>query len=64
MIINGKQKDFDSGITVSELLDKLNLDKNKVIVEVNLEIVYKEQLSEYVLNKEDKIEIISLMGGG
>lgn len=63
MIVNGKDMYFEN-ITISQLLDKLNLDMDKVVVEVNFEIISKESYSDFVLNKEDKIEIISLVGGG
>ncbi|WP_432662966.1 sulfur carrier protein ThiS [Wukongibacter baidiensis] len=63
MIVNGKEMNFES-LTILKLLENLSLDMNKVVVEVNLEIVSKEDYSEYLLNKEDKIEIISFVGGG
>jgi len=63
VLVNGKEMDFDN-ISILELLNNLNLDMNKVVVEVNLEIISKEGYSDYILNKEDKIEIISFVGGG
>lgn len=63
MIVNGKKMSFEN-ITILQLLDKLHLDINKVVVEVNFEIISKENYGKFVLNKEDKIEIISLVGGG
>ncbi len=63
MIVNGEEMNFEN-ITILQLLDNLSLDMNKVVVEVNLEIVSKECYSEYLLDKEDKIEIISFVGGG
>ncbi|MCY6356857.1 sulfur carrier protein ThiS [Clostridium sp. ZS2-4] len=64
MIINGKEMNFDEGITMEELLKKLNLNMDKVVVEVNLEIIAKEKYYEFILNQEDKVEIISFVGGG
>lgn len=64
MIINGKDMDFKEGITIEELLKKLDLGMDKVVVEVNLEIIAKEKYYEFVLNEKDKIEIISFVGGG
>lgn len=63
MLVNGKEMHFEN-ITIVRLLENLNLDMNKVVVEVNLDIISKENYSEYILNKEDKIEIISFVGGG
>ncbi|MTI66257.1 MAG: sulfur carrier protein ThiS [Firmicutes bacterium] len=64
MIINGKQKDIKPGITVIEMLEELNLSKDKVVVELNFEIIPKNEYDKKVLNKEDNIEIVSFVGGG
>ncbi|QZY55302.1 sulfur carrier protein ThiS [Crassaminicella profunda] len=64
MIINGKQMDFDAEITICELLKKLDLNEEKVVVEVNFTMIPKEKYKEYLLNKEDKVEIVSFVGGG
>jgi len=64
MIVNGKPFETESSLTVADLLDKLNLNKNKVVVEVNFEIVSREVFSNYLIDKEDKVEIISFIGGG
>ena len=63
MLVNGREMDFEN-ITIFMLLQNLNLDINKVVVEVNLEIVSKENYPDYILNGEDKVEIISFVGGG
>ncbi|RKD23689.1 sulfur carrier protein [Caminicella sporogenes DSM 14501] len=64
MIVNGIKMNFKNGITVLQLLTKLNLDKDKVVVEVNRKILDKKQYSDYLLNENDRIEIINLVGGG
>jgi len=63
MRVNGREMDFHK-ITVKDLLEHLNLKTNKVVVEVNLKIIPREEYSDFLLNKGDKIEIISLVGGG
>ncbi|MCT4564380.1 MAG: sulfur carrier protein ThiS [Maledivibacter sp.] len=63
MLVNGKYMDFEN-ISILQLLNKLKLDMNKVVVEVNFDIISKESYCDFALNKEDKIEIISLVGGG
>lgn len=63
MIVNGKKMSFEN-VTILQLLDELHLDMNKVVVEVNFEIISKENYDNFVLNKGYKIEIISLVGGG
>ncbi|MGL5614672.1 MAG: sulfur carrier protein ThiS [Sarcina sp.] len=63
MIVNGKQYDFEE-ISIEELLNKLNLNKDKVVVEVNLDIIRKIDYKERVINKEDTVEIVAFVGGG
>lgn len=64
MIINGKKRDFPDGTSVSQMLVSLNLDEQKVVVEVNQNIVDKASFSDHVLTTGDKIEIIAFVGGG
>ncbi|AKL97204.1 thiamine biosynthesis protein ThiS [Clostridium aceticum] len=64
MIINGKEMNLPGGLTIIELLEKLNLHKDRVVVEVNYEIVAKEQYVETILNAGDQVEIVSFVGGG
>jgi sulfur carrier protein len=64
MIINGQERDIEAGISVHQLLNKLELQAGRVVVELNFEIVEKSLYKETILNKEDQIEIISFMGGG
>lgn len=64
MIVNGKEMNFEENLTVLELLKNLSISENRVVVEVNYNIITKEQFSEVILNKEDKVEIVSFVGGG
>ncbi|PAB59514.1 sulfur carrier protein ThiS [Anaeromicrobium sediminis] len=63
MIINGKEMDFGK-VTITQLLKGLDLKEEKVVVEVNFQIVPKEMYEEHILNKADKVEIVSFVGGG
>jgi len=58
MIVNGNEMKVDSSITIIDLLDKFNLSTDKVVVEVNFQIISKGDYSQYILNEEDKIEIL------
>ncbi|WP_291573869.1 sulfur carrier protein ThiS [Clostridium sp. UBA4548] len=64
MIVNGKEMNFEENLTVLELLKNLSISENRVVVEVNYNIITKEQFLEVILNKEDKVEIVSFVGGG
>ena len=64
LIINGEELQVADVRSVSELLDYLKLDGKRVAVEVNLEIVRRDARSTFSLNENDKIEIVSFIGGG
>lgn len=64
MQINGQESYLDAGISVSEMLEALDIEAKKVIIEINLEIIEKDKCSETKLHEDDKVEIITFMGGG
>jgi len=62
--LNGDPYEIDIGINLNELLNKLKIQKNKVAVEVNGEIVEKNKYPNLILNKNDRVEIVHFIGGG
>lgn len=64
MKVNGKKMDMEDITTLSSLLSKLGVNENKVVVELNKEIINKEKYSKINLQEYDVIEVISFVGGG
>lgn len=64
MIINGKDMDIPAGTSVTALLGQLKLTPEKVVVEINREIVTADKWDNHRLNTGDKIEIVAFVGGG
>ena len=62
--LNGDLYEINDGTNLNELLNKLKIQKNKVAIEVNGEIVEKNKYSNLILNKNDKVEIVQFIGGG
>ena len=62
--LNGDSYEINSGTNLNELLNKLKIEKNKVAIEVNGEIVEKNKYFNLILNKGDKVEIVHFIGGG
>ena len=62
--LNGDSYEINHGTNLNELLDKLKLQKNKVAIEVNGEIVERTKYQNLILNKNDKVEIVHFIGGG
>ena len=64
MILNGKTIDLKEDISGEQLLKDYDLNPQKVVVEVNMEILDDEVYSTYLLKNEDTVEVISFVGGG
>ena len=62
--LNGDPYEISSGANLNELLNKLKIQKNKVAIEVNGEIVEKNKYPNLILSKDDKVEIVHFIGGG
>ena len=62
--LNGDPYEINDGTNLNELLNKLKIQKNKVAIEVNGEIVDKNKYPNLILNKGDKVEIVKFIGGG
>ena len=62
--LNGTPYELNDGTNLNELLNKLKIQKNKVAIEVNGEIVGKNKYPNLILNKGDKVEIVQFIGGG
>ncbi len=63
--INGEEVgNLPEGMTVGALLDHLQLPRQKIAVERNLEIVSKSTFDTASLSDGDRLEIIHFIGGG
>ena len=62
--LNGDPYEINDGSNLNELLNKLKIQKNKVAIEVNGEIIEKNKYLNLILNKGDKVEIVQFIGGG
>ncbi|MBM2838942.1 MAG: thiamine biosynthesis protein ThiS [Deltaproteobacteria bacterium] len=64
VMINGEVREVSEGLTVLALLAELGIQKERVAVELNLDIVPKGRFGDTILNNGDRIEIVSFVGGG
>ena len=62
--LNGDPYEINGRTNLNELLNKLKIEKNKVAIEVNGEIIQKDKYQNLVLKKDDKVEIVHFIGGG
>jgi sulfur carrier protein len=64
LTVNGEGRSFPDGLTVRGLVEALALTEGPVAVERNREVVPRAQHADTVLNDQDVIEIVHLVGGG
>ncbi len=64
LIVNGEVRQVPGVSTVAELVTALGLDRRKVAVERNLEIVPRSLHDTVRLAEGDRIEIVQFVGGG
>jgi sulfur carrier protein len=62
--VNGQSRHVVEGSTVAGLLDELKLTGKPVAVEVNLELVPRQRHAGHCLAEGDRLEIVTLVGGG
>ena len=62
--LNGEKKEVLDNITVLGLLEVLKIQHQRVAVELNLEIVKKDQYGATAIREGDSLEVVSFMAGG
>lgn len=64
MKVNGNEMNIENIKNITELLSNLKINENRVVVELNGNIITKEDYRNVNLNENDTIEVISFVGGG
>jgi sulfur carrier protein len=62
--LNGEPADIRAGSSIAGLLADLQIGRDRVAVEVGMEIVSKAHYDTHILKDGDKIEIVQFVGGG
>jgi sulfur carrier protein len=62
--VNGESREMAAGSTLASLLGELGVKQPHVAVELNLEVVPRAQHRETVLRDGDRLEVVTLVGGG
>ena len=64
VVVNGESRTVAAGATALALLQELGLEGRPVAVEVNELVVPRPRLAGCVLQAGDRLEIVTLVGGG
>jgi thiamine biosynthesis protein ThiS len=64
ILVNGESKEVESNTTVSDLLKTLQMNPKFLAVELNQKVVPRAEHDRTRVSDHDKIEIVTLVGGG
>lgn len=64
IVVNGSDKQIKDNISVSDLITSYSLDIDRVIILKNDLIITKETYDSIKLEGGDKVELLSIVGGG
>lgn len=62
--INGEDREVDDGLTLTALLESLQIRPARVVVERNRDIVPRDSYNVTLINDGDTLEIVHFVGGG
>jgi thiamine biosynthesis protein ThiS len=62
--VNGEAKELSDRISLSELITQLNLPAGRIAVELNRNVVRRNDWSTTMLADGDSLEIVHFVGGG
>ncbi|HXV64928.1 MAG TPA: sulfur carrier protein ThiS [Vicinamibacteria bacterium] len=62
--LNGEHRELPESISVARLLDDLELDRDRVAVELNRRILSRAEHDAVKLSDNDEMEIVTFVGGG
>ena len=64
VVVNGEYREINAGETVSGLLKSLELEPERVAVELDRKIVKRARWEETLLRDGAQLEIVQFVGGG
>ncbi len=64
LVVNGETRATPDGATLAELLRELALEGKPIAVELNRAVVSKDRYAQTRLGDGDRLEIVTLVGGG
>lgn len=64
ILLNGDKHDLPGPLTVSALLERLEIDARRVAVELNLTVVKRALYDSSIVKDGDEVEVVNFVGGG
>ena len=64
IVLNGKKFSINEKIQSIFFLKKIDIKSSKVAIEVNKVVIPKEKYRDFKFKKNDKVEVVTFIGGG
>jgi thiamine biosynthesis protein ThiS len=64
IILNGKPHNIKEKTNIISLLETLSLSEKKVAIEINEEVLARDNYAKKILSAKDRVEIVHFIGGG
>ena len=62
--VNGETKLIPCSFSILNLLERYQINKDRVVIELNKKILTKEEFVSTILKENDELELITFVGGG
>jgi len=62
--VNGKEREVRSGLSVHQLVESFDLNPLLIVVELNREILSRDQFNDVQVSEGDAVELVHFVGGG
>lgn len=62
--VNGEPREFSTQLSLSNLIEQLELPPQRIAVELNREVVRRANWDTTLLQEDDRVEIVHFVGGG
>ena len=62
--VNAEAREFSEELTIDSLISNLGLEPTRVAIELNRNVVRRNDWQATVLHDEDRVEIVHFVGGG
>jgi len=64
VMLNGEERHCREGSTIAHLVEELGLGKRRIAVEINRDILPRDEYATHRIQPGDHIEIVHFVGGG
>jgi thiamine biosynthesis protein ThiS len=64
LTVNGEERRLAAGATLADLVRELAIERHPIAVELNRSVVPKDRYAATRLAEGDRLEIVTLVGGG